>query len=348
MESLIQTVAVVCWHKHDALALAIGSEIEQTGRTPVYFLFNDPPPLDANLVLTFAPYGRWMQIPHALATRQPRPLLLHWNTENPPDLRLPWTVVKTIGALRAGIDRMHDAPSPAVQKSLNLPPLKALDTRLTKFRYMGEYHYTAQRGWLDVYAESSEIYGKLHAAHGLPTKIVPWGTVPAWSADLGLERDIDVLWFGLRRSKRRSQLLDRVRSELLARGIKIVVLDGVEQPFVHGAARTKLLNRAKVTLNLLPTWYDHAFPYRFHVAAGNRSLVVTEPMLPHSLLYKEGTHYVSAPVAQLADTIVYCLQHEPERRAIAEQAHELVMTRMTMGHSIRALMEHAEAARKNR
>lgn len=344
MEPLIQNIAVVSWYKHDAIATAIGSEIQQTGRTPCYFLFNEPPPRNVELVLTFAPYGRWMQIPSALAQLSPRPLLLHWNTENPPDLRLPWVFVKTVGDLRAAIDRLHESPNPRAQKWLALPPLKFLDTRLSKFRYVGETHYAAQRGWLDVYAESSEIYADLHRRHGLETMVVPWGSVPAWGADLGLERDIDVLWLGQRRSQRRSRLLDRVRGELAARGIKMVVADGVEHKFVHGAARTELLNRTKITLNLLPTWYDHAFPYRFHVAAVNRSMVMTEPMLKHSSIYEEGKHYASAPIPALAERIAYYVTHEAERREIAAQAHALVTTRLTMGHSVRALLEYAEAA----
>ncbi len=344
MNGRSKNVALVRWSDHDALATAIGNEIQRAGYTLTIFRFDQPPPPDAALVFSFAPYGRWMQIPRALGQRNPRPLLLHWNTENPPDLRIPWRVMKMLGDARAGLDRFHDAPN--AKKWLESPLFRALDARSIKFRYVGEYHYAARRGWLDVYAESSEIYGELHARHGLATKIVPWGTVPEWHADLGLERDIDVLWFGQRRTKWRSRLLDQVRAELNARGIKMVVADGVEQPFVHGAARTHVLNRAKITLNLLPTWYDHAFPYRFHVAAGNRSLVITEPMLKHCSLYQEGTHYVSAPIPQLAETIAYYARHETERRALAENAFELVTTGMTMGHSVRALLKEVERARQ--
>lgn len=345
MTESARTVAIVEWGTFDALAQAIGNEVQRAGYAPSYFRFDSPPPQDASIILTFAPYGRWMQIPYALSQRQPRPLLVHWNTENPPDLRLPWAVMKPISDARAWMDRLHESPNSRTQQLLKAPPLRALDTRLSKFRYVGEYHYTARRGWLNVFAESSEIYADLHTRHGLPTRVVPWGTVPDWGADLKLERDIDVLWFGQRRSPRRSRLLDRVRGELRARGIEMYVADGVEKPFVHGAARTELLNRAKITLNLLPTWYDHAFPYRFHVAAVNRSMVLTEPMLRHCSLYEEGTHYVSAPIPQLAERLAYYVAQDGERRTITEQAYELVTTRMTMGHSVRALLKYAEEAR---
>lgn len=64
------------------------------------------------------------------------------------------------------------------------------------------------------------------------------------------------------------------------------VVDNVENPFVFGEERLRLLNRLTITLNLLPTWYDHAFPYRFHLAAPNRSLVVSEPIPPHCPRYQ--------------------------------------------------------------
>lgn len=339
-----QTVAVVQWGNHDALARAFGAELQQLAYKPLYFRFDQSPPLEADIVLSFAPYGRWLQIPTALAKRSnssgPRPRLIHWNTENPPDLRLPWWLVRSVGALRVRVDRWHDADDRRTRQRVQQPPFAWFAARLSKFRYVGEVHYAAGQGWLDVYAESSEIYARLHARHGLPTAVVPWGTVPEWCADLNLERDLDVVWFGQRRTARRARLLERLRGELHARGIKIFVADGVEHPFVHGPDRTRLLNRAKVTLNLLPTWYDHAFPYRFHVAAGNRSLVVTEPMLPHSPHYHAGEHYICAPIPQLADTIAFHVRHAEERRAIAEQAHALVTTQMTMNASVRALMSH--------
>lgn len=340
------TVAVVTWGKHDALALAIGNELKRAGYTPQYFPAAEPPPLDASIVFSFAPYGRWNQIPYALSQRErsARPLLIHWNTENPPDLRIPWGIMGSVGAARAWLDRLHEADAPR-RNWLQAPPLRWLDSRMAKFRYVGEVHYAARKGWLNHYVESSEIYAALHAQHGLPTQMVRWGTVPEWCADLQLERDIDVLWFGIRRTTRRSRLLDQVRAELKARGIDMYVADGTERPLLHGTPRTEILNRAKVTLNLLPTWYDHAFPYRFHVAAGNRSLVITEPTLKHSSIYQAGEHYVSASIETLAETISYYIKNQREREAITENAYQLVMTRMTMGDSVRAILKAVEGER---
>lgn len=99
--------------------------------------------------------------------------------------------------------------------------------------------------------------------------MAPWGATPRWYADLGLERDIDVLWMGKRGSKRRSNLLDQVRKELDTVGVSIYVADNEENPFIHGDDRIRFLNRAKLPL----TSREHgtmiispAFPCQFPTA----------------------------------------------------------------------------------
>ena len=111
------------------------------------------------------------------------------------------------------------------------------------------------------------------------------------------ERDLDVLWIGKRRTRRRSATLDRSAPVSAARGATMHVVDGIEQPFVFGRARTVLLNRATITLNILPTWYDGALSYRFPLAAANRSLVVSEVALPHAPHLRPNVHYVEAAPA---------------------------------------------------
>jgi hypothetical protein len=179
---------------------------------------------------------------------------------------------------------------------------------------------------------------------------VPWGTPPAWHADLKLERDIDVLWMGKRRGGRRSDLIDRVRSELARHGVNMYVADGVEHPFIFDDERTQLLNRTKLVLNIKTRWYNSAFTFRFHTVAGNRALVVSEPFLTHVSRIRAGEHYAVAPPDQLTEKLLYLLTHEDERRLMAENAYRLVTTEMTLGESVRKLMacapsEPAGAAR---
>jgi hypothetical protein len=211
---------------------------------------------------------------------------------------------------------------------------------MLRFRYLGDYYYAHRRGWIDIFADTSEIYAEIHRRQGLPTIVAPWGSTPQWYEDLGLERDIDVLWMGTRGTKRRSSLLDRVRSELDANGVRTYVADGKENPFIFGNQRTYYLNRSKITLNITRTWYDDNFS-RIALATPNRSLIVSEPVLPHCPSFIAGTHYVAASGDFLAETILYYLEHEEERLRIVENAYRLVTTKLVFRESIKLIMDAA-------
>jgi len=116
------------------------------------------------------------------------------------------------------------------------------------------------------------------------------------------------------------------------------VADNEENPFIFDETRTRFLNRAKITLNITRTWYDDNFS-RFAFALPNRSLVVSEPILPHCPDYEAGVHYVSAPIDRLAEAIVHYLTHADERERIVENGYRLVTTRLTLRESMARLME---------
>jgi len=149
-----------------------------------------------------------------------------------------------------------------------------------------------------------------------------------------------VLWMGKRGSQRRSRILDQVFRELKLKGLNVYIADNEENPFIFDEERTRHLNRAKITLNITRTWYDDNFS-RFTMACSNRSLVVSEPVLPHCTEFKENVHYVSAKFEDLADTIVYYLEHEEERRQIVDNAYELMMAELKFEKSLRKMFAAA-------
>lgn len=340
-------VAVVEWSDHDGIAKAIHDELIELGHQPVCFRFDDVIPSGIDVLFSFAPYGRLLPLlcQSASMPRQERPTIVHWSFESPPDPRIPRPLVSMIGGCRSWIDRLNDSHSVLVRALVSKAPLSIINKRMHSFRRVGEYLYAYRRRWLDVLADTSKIFARLYERHGLPAIYVPWGTSRNWYAELNLDRDIDVLWMGKRRTKRRSRLLDRLRSQLSAHGIQMYVADNTENPFIFGEVRTRFLNRAKICLNLLHRPHSHGFSMRFHIVAGNRCLVVSEPFLPHFSRYEEGKHYVSAPVERLAETIQYYLEHEDERLRIAENAHQLVTTELTFGNSIRAIMTAVDSVR---
>jgi hypothetical protein len=120
--------------------------------------------------------------------------------------------------------------------------------------------------------------------------------------------------------------------------VGIHVIDNEENPFVYGKERTRIFNRAKITLNLTRTWFDDNFS-RFAMALPNRSLIVSEPLLPHCPQYKAGSHYVVAPIEDLAETILFYLDHELERMKIVDDAYQLSTTKLTLKNSVATIME---------
>jgi hypothetical protein len=243
-----------------------------------------------------------------------------------------------IAAYRSRIAQLKHARRSSLRKLANRPPIAWIDRRMQRFRFIGDYEAAFRNGLLHVLADSSQVYGRIFAQRGMPMIYAPWGATPSAYADLGLERDIDVLWMGKRGTRRRSQLLDRIRRQLRSHGVEVYVADNEENPFIFNETRTRFLNRAKITLNITRTWYDDNFS-RFAYAVPNRSLVVSEPLLPHCPEYEAGIHYVSAPIDRLAESIVYYLAHDDERQRIVKNAYRLATTELAFRESMARLMD---------
>jgi Glycosyl transferases group 1 len=347
---MIKRVAVVEWSPGDGLAKALCTELTALGHDPVLFASNGPIPNDVDMVLTFAPYGELLPIVSQMAqySLEKRPVFVHWQTQNLPNPHIPWILTKQIAWFRSWLSRISCSPRAADRFLANLKHVQWLTARMYRFRYLGDNRYAYLHGWLDILVESSKIFAQQDNAHGIPAVYIPWGTFRDYHKDLRLERDIDVLWFGKRRIKRRSQLLDAIRHELRTHGIEMYVVDDVEKPFIYGEDRTKILNRSKITLNLRINPYDNVYPYRFHVVAGNRSLIVTEPELDHHAHCIAGRHFIAAEANQIVERILYYLGHEDERCQITENAYRLVTQELTMANSLKAILSLAESRLANR
>jgi hypothetical protein len=335
-------VALLNWNEHDGISAMISDELTRLGHHPVPFVPGARIPAGVDIVLSHGPHGKllavWQQVAQLSSAR--RPTVVHWNTEGLPDLRLPPALMWAIATWRSHVGQLNGVNCSWMSGLADKPPIAWIDGRMHRFRYVGDYDYAFRNGLLDVLADSSQIYRRVFGRHGMPTTYVPWGSTPRVYADLGLERDLDVLWMGKRGTRRRSRLLDRTRRELKSYGVEMYVADNEENPFIFRDTRTRFLNRAKITLNITRTWYDDNFS-RFAYAVPNRSLVVSEPLLPHCPEYEPGSHYVSAPIHRLAETIVYYLSHDDEREAIVEDAYQLVTTELVFRNSIARLMDAA-------
>jgi hypothetical protein len=336
-------VAVPEWVEDDGIAKMISFELNQIGYNPVLFSFESNIPEDIDYLLTFGPYNRILPIWQKNAHKAPgrRPVVIHWNTEGMPDLRIPPKVVRALGAMRSKIGRMGHSGSVFDHFLYSIRPLSNIDQSFKRYRFHGDYDYACRKGWLNVLSDTSHIYSQIRSKIGIPTLYAPWGASQRWHKDLGLERDLDVLWMGKRGSQRRSRILDQVVRELKLKGLNVYVGDNDENPFIFGEERIRHLNRAKITLNITRTWYDDNFS-RFTMACSNRSMVVSEPVLPHCTEFKANVHYVSAKIEDLANTIVYYVEHEEERRQIVDNAYELMMTGLKFENSLRKMFAAAQ------
>lgn len=336
-------VAVPEWVEDDGIARMIGSELEQIGYTPVLFYFDSDVPKDVDYLLTFGPYNRILPLwqKNALRPLSRQPVVIHWNTEGMPDVRIPPAVIRLVGAMRSKIGRLSYSSSVLDKILYSLSIVSKADQSFKRYRFHGDYEYARRKGWLHVLADTSYIYSQIRSKAGIPTLYAPWGASSRWYKDLGLERDIDVLWMGTRGSRRRSRILDQVFRELKSRGLSVYVADNEENPFIFGEERTRHLNRAKITLNITRTWYDDNFS-RFAMACPNRSLVVSEPLLPHCTEFQKNVHYVSAKIEDLANMIVYYLEHEDLRRQIVDRAYDLMMSELKFEKSLCKMFAAAE------
>ena len=336
-------VAVPEWVEDDGIAKMIGFELKQIGYNPILFFFDSHIPEDVDFLLTFGPYNRILPIWQNNARTElcRRPVVIHWNTEGMPDLRIPPRVVRALAAMRSKIGRMGYSGSVFDRFLFSIRTVSNIDQSFKRYRFQGDYEYACRKGWLQVLSDTSYIYSQIRSKIGIPTLYAPWGASQRWYEDLGLERDLDVLWMGTRGSQRRSRILDQVFRELKLKGVNLYIADNEEKPFIFGGERIRHLNRAKITLNITRTWYDDNFS-RFTMACSNRSLIVSEPVLPHCPEFKENVHYVSAKIEDLPNTILYYLEHEEERRQIIDNAYKLMMTELRFEKSLRKMLAAAQ------
>ncbi|MGB7062226.1 MAG: glycosyltransferase [Candidatus Zixiibacteriota bacterium] len=245
-----------------------------------------------------------------------RPLIVIWHTEPLPPPK------------SAGL------PSP----SLNLREIGKIllrDRRATDvYTNYSQLRALKEDGIPDFLVVSTPGRKEFLAEHGLASTFVPVGYHRTEDGyDMGLHRDIEVLFLGALNIPPRRRLFRRLRRS----GINLIAKGSWFDPDLWGENRTKLLNRTKIFLNL-QRYPGELSGMRLIMGMANRTLVISEPMYkPGGFI--PGKNFVSATSDEMPEIIDYYLNHDDERESIATEGHKLVTRELTMERSISRILE---------
>ena len=242
------------------------------------------------------------------------------------------SVAKLPKAERPFVALLQSEPLPPPRSSgYRWPPLKLREITkilLRDIRVTDVYsNYFAIRrlhrqGVLDLVVTSTRGRADFLKEKGIEAEYIPMGWRPDHGRDLGLKRDIDVLFLGEYRMLRRWWAVQKLR---LA-GIDVMMCGQWGNPKYFYENRVKLINRSKIFLNI-PRFAGEFAGLRFIIGLVNKALIVSEPLY-NSYPFVAGEHYVSATRREMPDVIRYYLSHEDEREEIAERGRQLVLKRL--------------------
>lgn len=197
-----------------------------------------------------------------------------------------------------------------------------------------------REGIIDLLAVSTRGRQEFLEEQGIASRFIPLGYGPQHGRDLGLERDIDVLFLGDVLMARRRRALNYLRSS----GIEVAVAGDWDDPQYWGENRTKLLNRAKILLNIPRTAGDYS-GLRMFLGAANGAVILSEPLYrPEPFL--PGQHYLEATLEQMPSIAVSLLRDHARRAALAEAARDQATRIATRSRSVAALLQAIKTGRQ--
>ena len=162
------------------------------------------------------------------------------------------------------------------------------------------------------------------AEQGVESTFAPFGHHEAFGRDLGLERDIDVMFLGAPDVPRRRRILRRLRRA----GIAVVSEGAWGEKGLWGEERTVALNRTKILLNL-GRHPGELSGLRLLKGMATRCCVLSEPIYdPRPFV--PGLHYAEAPIESLAEEAAALLADDARRTAIADAGHAFALEEHTL------------------
>lgn len=330
------------WQPGDGISETHIDEMVALDHLVTRFYPGDPLPEPVDLVVTNGPFGRLTDLGQLLSAiptlRRPKFVcLLSEQLWNP---ALPDRLGRTLSQMAAMEEnlfaRRRDQGS--VQPGIGQQLFRE---RGTRFRIFGEITRLQESGLLTMLIVASPWQEQFLKRNGIRAEYMPTGYSHRWGELRNMKRDVPVLWLGKPGSRRRMRILRQVRVELERQGIQMSIVDGAVAPYVFGEARTVLLNRTKIVLNLVRKPWDSNY-LRFLLAMTNGALVVSESMYPHHP-FEAGTHYLACCVRDLTSTISRALSDDPERERITRNAHDYITSELTLRNGMSHMLAKVDA-----
>lgn len=297
---------------------------------------------DFDIICTYGPHEHidgftgMLEISKSLTNCPPnrRPFFVWWLCENFLDLRIPIWLVSFLTTTRWQADRLIE---PAIVSKLKIKKYLSIGHRT---RILAEARHFQALGLLDLLLVTFQPRVEFLHRLGIQSTCLPLGYHPNYGTDLGIERDIEVLFLGRPRKKRRGRLLSKIHADLQKQDVKLTIYDG-SSGYLWGENRIRYLNQVKILLNLLQSPVD-VTGHRFLLGMANKALIISEPLLD-PFPYEPNKHFVSVSSDQMVDKVIYYLTHETERQQIVDTAYQFITRTWTMtNHCKQVLHKFAE------
>jgi hypothetical protein len=340
---------------YDEMASVLAAIVRELGWDAFLARDGDPSLLDSDVAILFgrcSAFDASAELLSAHSTRRPATVL--WHVELLPPGAIPASAEPTARRLaRCELDRLPPVVRhiPAHGLFVNLAR-RALCARLTarcgwdRRVHPREWFHAVQnvvwlrqqysRGWCDLIAAGTQQRCRVLTEMGIACEYAPLGYHPLWGTNLGQDRDIDVVFLGRTHRTGREDMLRRVERELAQAGVKLVVVDRD----CYGEDRTRLLNRAKISIDLVKNTWEMPL-LRLLVSMGCGALVVSNCSVDPYPLREE--HLVRVDSDSLVPAILEHLRDEPARRRIVEAAGRYVTDELSWSPVVSRVLQRALA-----
>jgi hypothetical protein len=324
------------------LAVAVADGLKANNNT-VEELYPDRRwPDDLHAIIIPGPMDRLGPVVNCLQQMTVVPPTAVWYSEQIPDPRLPVPLVSLLASGRWHLDQRLDG-SALFDHSLPDRDIRRLAWKGRRLGLLGEMKYLHRQGWLRLIAAFTSSNAHFFQEHQLPAEIIPMGYDRSFGEPLNCERDIDVLFLGSLRDKRRREIFRTLEPRFAAAGIRYVIRDGSSRRgYAFGVERTLLLNRSRIMLNIMRQPWDDAV-FRMLLAAPNGCMLLSEPLLD-SEPFRHGEHLVTTTLPAMLDSVRYYLEHDGERQRVADCAYQFVTTNLTMKQMVERLLARLGAS----